>query len=120
MQQETSHKVVLFAFRDDPTCFVHVLLTALDMQARGFTAGIVLEGAATALAGVLAWPEHPLHQLYAKALGLGLFLGACRACSAKLGALQGVEAAGLPLLDDMNGHPGMAAYIEGGYTVLTF
>lgn len=120
MQQETSHKVVLFAFRDDPTCFVHVLLTALDMKAKGLETGIVLEGAATRLITVLAQPDHPLRHLYAKASEQGLILGACKACTAKMGELEAVQAAGLPLLDDMNGHPGMAAYIERGYTVLTF
>jgi hypothetical protein len=113
-------KVVLFAFRDDPLCFIHVLLTTLDMQARGFEAGIVLEGAATKLVAVLETAGHPLNALYVRAKEQGLLHGACRACSLKMGALEQVQAAGLPLLDDMNGHPGMAGYMERGYTVLTF
>jgi hypothetical protein len=114
------HKSVLFAFRDDPMCFIHVLLTALDMHARGFETGIVLEGGATTLVDKLREPAHPLHQLYAKTKAAGLVLGACRACSAKLGALEAVQAEGLALLNDMNGHPSMAAYIERGYSVITF
>jgi len=113
-------KAVLFAFRDDPMCFIHVLLTALDMKARGFEAGIVLEGAATRLVTVLETAQHPMHALYEKTREQGLFLGACRACSLKMGVMEKAQAAGLPLLDDMNGHPGMAGYIERGYTVLTF
>ncbi len=113
-------KVVLFAFRDDPMCFIHVLLTVLDMKAKGFEAGIVLEGAATRLVTVLDAPQHPMHALYMKARGQGLFHGACRACSLKMGVLEQVEAAGLTLLDDMNGHPGMVGYMERGYNVLTF
>ena len=113
-------KVAVFAFRDDPTCFVHVLLTALDLKAKGFEAGIELEGEATRLTAVLDAAQHPLHALYLKVRGQGLFLGACRACSLKMGMLRQVEASGLPLLDDMNGHPGMAGYLERGYTVLTF
>jgi len=50
----------------------------------------------------------------------GLFFGACTACSAKLGALEAVRAEGLPLLDDMSGHPAMAGCLERGCTVLTF
>ncbi len=114
------NKTALFAFRDDPMCFIHVLLTALDMKAKGFETGIVLEGAATKLITVLTSPEHPLHQLYASAREQNLFFGACRACSAKMGVLEAVQAAGLPLLDDMKGHPGMAAYMERGFTILTF
>ncbi|MBU1230576.1 MAG: cytoplasmic protein [Proteobacteria bacterium] len=113
-------KTVLFAFRDDPMCFIHVLLTALDMQARGFEAGIVLEGEATRFVTILGAAQHPMHTLYMKVRGEGLFYGACRACSLKMGMLEQVKAAGLPLLDDMNGHPGMAGYMERGYTVLTF
>lgn len=113
-------KVVLFAFRDDPMCFVHVLLTALDMREKGMETGIVLEGAATTLVEALAKPGHPLHQLYARAKGQGLIFGACRACSAKLGALPAIEAEGLPLLDDMAGHPGMAGYVARGFSVVTF
>ena len=113
-------KSVLFAFRDDPMCFIHVLLTALDMHVKGFEAGIVLEGAATKLVAELVTPGHALNPLYAKAKAQGLIFGACKACSAKLGALAAVQAEGLPLLDDMAGHPGMAGYLERGFTVLTF
>lgn len=113
-------KAVLFAFRDDPMCFIHVLLTALDMREKGFEAGIVLEGAATKLVEPLAGAGHPLHQLYAKAKGQGLFFGACKACSAKLGALPAIEAEGLPLLEGMAGHPAMADYLARGFAVITF
>lgn len=113
-------KVVLFAFRDDPMCFIHLLLTVLDMKAKGLQAGIVLEGAATTLITVLAQQDHPLHQLYRTVREQNLFFGACKACSAKMGVLEAVRAEGLPLLDDMSGHPGMGGYMERGYTVLTF
>jgi len=113
-------KTVLFAFREDPMCFIHVLLNALDLCAKGFEAGIVLEGAATTLVPKLEDPGHFLHPLYKQCREKGLVFGACRACSAKLGALEAVQAAGLPLLDDMNGHPGVAAYQLKGYSVLVF
>ena len=113
-------KTVLFAFRDDPLCFVHVLLNALDLDAKGFTAGIVLEGAATKLVALMTEPGHFLNPLYLKAWERGLIFGACRACSVKLGALAAVEAAGVPLLEDMSGHPGVAGYQQQGFTVLIF
>jgi hypothetical protein len=40
-------KVALFAFNGDPMCFIHVLLNALDMHAKGQKTKIVMEGAAT-------------------------------------------------------------------------
>ena len=50
----------------------------------------------------------------------GLIEGACRACSAKLGALEAVQAEGLTLLGEMNGHPALGRYLNEGWTVLTF
>jgi len=113
-------KTVLFAFREDPLCFIHVLLNALDLQAKGFQAGIVLEGAATKLVTLLETSGHFLNPLYLKAREQNLFFGACKACSAKMGVLEAVQAAGLPLLDDMSGHPGVAAYQQQGFSVLIF
>lgn len=111
---------VLFAFRDDPLCFIHVLLNALDLDGKGARTGIVLEGGATTLVGLMAEAGHFLNPLYRKARDKGLMLGACRACSTKLGALAAVEAEGLPLLDDMSGHPSVAGFQALGYAVLIF
>lgn len=119
-QEPAVQKTVLFAFRDDPMCFIHVLLNALDLAAKGLGGGIVFEGGATTLVPKLEEESHPLHALYAKCRAQGLVLGACRACSAKLGVLAAVEAAGLPLLDDMNGHPGVAGFQQQGFCVLVF
>ncbi|MCJ8500965.1 cytoplasmic protein [Desulfatitalea alkaliphila] len=112
--------IALFVFNGDPMCFIHVLLNALDIQARGGRAGIVVEGSATALIEPLAAGDHPLHPLWEKVKSAGLVEGVCRACSKKMGTLQAAEAQGLALLDDMNGHPGMARYREAGYEIITF
>ena len=37
-------KVAMFVFNGSPMCFVHVLLNALDMHARGDDVHIVMEG----------------------------------------------------------------------------
>ena len=36
-------KVVIFAFKGNPLCFVHVLLNAKDMSEKGIEAKIVIE-----------------------------------------------------------------------------
>ncbi len=113
-------KVALFAFRGELMCFVHVLLNALDLDARGTEARIVFEGASVTLVRELADPACPFHGLYAKARERGLVDGACKACSAKLGVLDQVQAQGLPLLEGMSGHPAMGDYLARGFTVLTF
>ncbi len=113
-------KAILFVFNGDPMCFIHVLLNALDMQARGQYGRIVIEGAATRLVAELPAPEHPLHGLWEKVRAAGLIEGVCKACSQKLGSLAAVQAQQLVLLDEMNGHPSMARFREAGYDVITF
>ncbi len=113
-------KYALFPFNGEPTCFVHVLLNALDLHGKGHEVRIVVEGMATTLLPKLEQEGHPLHKPYGKARELGLLAGACRACSAKLGVLDSIQALGLPLLDDMQGHPGMAPWLEQGYQIITF
>ncbi|MBC7217730.1 MAG: cytoplasmic protein [Candidatus Caldatribacterium sp.] len=111
-------KVVLFVFRDEEMCFVHVLLYALDYAASGKTFGIVFEGRATRLVPLLAGKDHPLHELYEKVKVQGGIAGACRACSAKMGVLEDVMREGIPVLDELNGHPSVRRFLEAGYTIL--
>lgn len=110
----------LFAFNGELMCFVHVLLNALDMKAKGKDAKIIIEGAAVKLVGELEKESCPFNAIYRKTKDAGLIDGVCKACSAKLGVMESVEASGLPLLDDMMGHPSMTAYTDKGYSVITF
>jgi hypothetical protein len=114
------NKIALFAFRGDPVCFVHVLLNALDMHAKGYDVKIVLEGEATKLVPELGQQGNPLFNLYSKVKGLSLIDAVCKACSSKMGVLKEVEAQGLPISDEMSGHPSMARYRSAGYEILTF
>lgn len=114
------NRVVFFAFRDNPLCFIHVLLNSLDMAQKGMEGIIVLEGEAVTLVPLMAAPVHFLHLLYLKAKTQGLFLGACRACSNKLHVTDAMEREGIPLIGEMSGHPAMADFIEKGYRLLIF
>ena len=113
-------KVAMFVFNGDPMCFIHVLLNALDFKARGSEALIIIEGSATKLIPDLALPENPLHSLWNKAREAGLVHGICRACAGKMKTLEDAESQGIQVLDEMNGHPGMAAFCEKGYEIITF
>lgn len=113
-------KTALFVFNGDPMCFIHVLLNALDLQGRGHEATIVMEGASVTLAPVLVKPDHPLARLFAQVREQGLLAGACKACSVKLNVAAEVEAAGVPLIGDMSGHPSMGSYMEAGWRIVTF
>ena len=50
----------------------------------------------------------------------GIVEGVCKACSSKLGTLEAAKEQELPLLDDISGHPSMAAYRDKGYEIITF
>jgi hypothetical protein len=113
-------KVVLFVFNGDPMCFIHVLLNALDMNERAYETKIIIEGAATQLIPELEKKENPLHQLWKKAKGAGLVEGVCKACANKMDSIAAAKAQGLPLLEEMLGHPSMARYHEAGYEIITF
>lgn len=113
-------KIALFAFESDSICFIHVLLNALDLKAKGQEVRIVLEGSATKLVPEIAREQSPLFRLYRQAKEQGLFEGACKACSTKLNVIEAVGQEKLPLLDDMSGHPSMSHYLEEGYEIITF
>ncbi len=113
-------KMIFFAFRGDPLCFIHVLLNSIDMHEKGMESGIILEGESVKLVAEMAKPGHFLHQLYTKAKEKNLIIGACKACSNKLGATEAVTKEKIALIGDMSGHPAMTDYIEQDFTVLTF
>ncbi|PIE58255.1 MAG: cytoplasmic protein [Desulfobulbus propionicus] len=114
------NKTIFFAFRGDPLCFIHVLLNAIDLHERGMEGKIVLEGESVTLVADMAREDFFLHQLYKKAKGLGLIVGACKACSGKLKATRSIEQENIPLIGQMAGHPAISEYIEQGYKVVTF
>lgn len=113
-------RIVLVAFNGEFMCFVHVLLNALDMKARGFDVKIVIEGAATKVVPELSVEGSPFKGFYKKVKEQGLIDGVCKACSTKMGVLEAVQAEGLPIADDMSGHPSLARYTEAGYEIITF
>ena len=113
-------KIVLFAFRGDPLCFVHVLLNGIDLYERGQEGLIVIEGDAVTLVSQMSQPGHFLSTLYQRAKGLGLFAGACKACATKLKAIDAIEKEGIPLIGEMSGHPSMGGFMAEGYEVITF
>jgi hypothetical protein len=113
-------KFALFVFNGDPVCFIHVLLNALDMNAKGHEVKIIIEGASVKLIPELVKPGNPLNGLWKKNLEADLVEGVCKACSSKLGTLEAAKEQGLTLLGDMSGHPGMAACRDKGYEIITF
>jgi len=112
-------KVVIFAFVGELPCFAHALINGLDMKKRGWDVKLVIEGSATKLIKDLADPEKPFAALYQKARDAGIIDCVCRACCKMMGALAAAEEQGLPLCDELGGHPSMARYIEAGYRIIS-
>ena len=113
-----TEKVVIFAFSGEPMCFGHALLNAKDLMERGHETKLVVEGMATRQLVELDEGGRPFSSLYSKVKVLGLIDCVCQACATKTGSLEGVQAQGLRLCNEMAGHPSMGRYIEAGYRVL--
>lgn len=109
-------KIVYFAFKGNEMCFVHLLLNALDLDEKGYDAKIVMEGEAVKL---LKGMEENANPLYLKAKGKKLIDCICRACSSKMGVLEFNQTLGIPMGEDLKGHPSMERYIKKGYEIIT-
>ena len=77
---------------------------------------MIIEGEAVKLVQEL---EESGNKLYKKAKDMGLIAVICKACSAKLGVLEYNQNVGIPMGDEMGGHPAMSTYIEQGYQIIT-
>lgn len=115
---EFSKKVAIFAFNGELPCFAHALLNAMDMRSKGYDVKLIIEGCATALIPQLADPKAPFSTIFAKAKESGLIDCVCRACATQSGSIRSAVDQGLPLCDEMSGHPSMARYIDAGYTII--
>lgn len=113
-------KIALLAYTGELTCFAHVMLYALDCEAKGFEVKVVIEGAATKLITELAIPDKPFANLYSHLLEKKLLTCICKACSQKMGTLAEAERQGLNIVGDMQGHPSIAGYLEDGFELVSF
>lgn len=109
-------KILFYAMTGEKTCFLHILLNALDLAAAGAEVRIIYEGASVKLPPLLEGEQNPL---YKKAKELGLFAGVCSACAKMMGVYEENQALGLEMLSDMSGHAGMKEYIKKGYKVIS-
>ncbi len=112
-----SKKYLIYAMQGEKMCFLHALMNARQLKAKGHEVRIVLEGAACKQIQVLEGEKNSLY------LGLKedkTIAGVCLACSKVLGVYDANVASGIPMLNDMMGHAGIAPYAEEGYETLLF
>lgn len=79
---------------------------------------LVFDGAGTKWIRELSNPAHKLSGLYQDAKEN--VAGACEYCSGAFGVKHAVQAAGVALLGEFDGHPSLRKRIVDGYQVITF
>ncbi|MDZ7776621.1 MAG: DsrE family protein [Bacteroidales bacterium] len=79
---------------------------------------IVFDGAGTRWIGELANGSNQMNPLF-EAIKDNVD-GACYFCAGAFGVRNEVEKAGVPFLDDYDGHPSIKNYIDKGYQIITF
>ncbi len=104
-------KFVIYALNGDANCFLHVLLTVLDLDDKGYEVRLVIVGSAICLV------NHPEEHgvLFASLLQRvqerGLIDETRLTCAMGTTTNHTVAVAG---------HPGMSDYLKDGYQVITF
>lgn len=112
-------KFVIFvhAKEDEGAKAAHALIYAKELHEAGIQVRIVFDGAGVkSLAAFAENTERPTHQLYLHLKGLGVIAGVCEFCSTQMGVLESIQATGIPQLNEINGHPSIARYVNEGFT----
>lgn len=93
------------------------LMFADELRRAGDAVAIVFDGAgSTALAAMLD-PAHDLHRVWGRVAPA--LRGVCRHCAKACGALDALQAAGVPLLADDRGHASLRALLGEGLQIVT-
>jgi hypothetical protein len=117
-----ARKLLLVVFTNDACRRNHAFMYAIECAQHGHTVRLILDGEAVQC---LRAREGRFATLFDEAAALGLLEGVCKTAaggcgdaSRDLGALA--QNSGLPLLDSMRGHGGVARFVDEGYEVVVF
>ena len=111
-------KFAIFAFKGEVVCFAHTLLNALDFHQKGHDTKLIIEGSAIKTVVTLFDKNQPFANLLEEVRKKNIVDAVCKVCSKQMGVFEEIISEGLPLGDDMKGHPGMAKYVGNGYQIL--
>jgi hypothetical protein len=95
----------------------NALTLAQEANGAGDDVRLILDGAATKWAPVLADEQHKYNRLFDDVRDLA---GACVYCARAYGVRDEVEAVGVRLIDEYKGHPSIRQLIVDGYQVVSF
>ncbi len=79
---------------------------------------LIFDGAGTKWVAEMAKPDHKLHDLFNSLKDK--ISGACSYCSSAFGVKDEVQACGVTLLGEYDGHPSLRTLVAEGYQVITF
>ena len=115
------HRIALVIFSKlegtGNSAIYRTLMFAQELQRAGDDVTRVFDGAGGVAAAELAQPGHRMHTLFKSILTN--VRGVCSHCAKHYGVLDAVQAVGLPLLGDDNGHASLRALLEEGRQVIT-
>ncbi len=97
---------------------VNALMASREISEGGDEVKMIFDGGGTVWPGVLSKEDHPAHPLWEAVRHL--VAGACSYCADAFEATQGVEEAGVKLLDEYKRHPSFRTLLHDGYQVITF
>lgn len=97
---------------------LHGLLYAQDLYSAQHQVQIIFDGAGTTWVKQFENPDHTYHDVYRTVKELGLIQGVCEYCAGAMGVMTEVQASGLPLAREREGHPSLADLVAQGYTPL--
>ncbi|MDH3582723.1 MAG: DsrE family protein [Phycisphaerae bacterium] len=117
------NKVAIFVFADTEGMgeigrAVNALITAREFKEAGDEVKIIFDGAGTKWIGTFADPGHKYHSLWTTVRDC--VTGACEYCANAFGVTEAVQAAGISLSADYDGHPSFRQLVSDGWQVLTF
>jgi hypothetical protein len=98
---------------------VHGFWYADQLRERGFPAEVVFDGAGTQGLALLLEPGHKYGDLVTKAQQSGVLKGACPYCARAFHVETTLADAGIPFLDDRQGHPDVSRYVVEGFEIIT-
>lgn len=79
---------------------------------------LIFDGAGTKWIAELSKPDHVLNSLFDSVKDK--IAGACSFCAGAFGVKDGVQACGVLLLGEYDGHPSFKKLVSQGYQVITF
>jgi hypothetical protein len=122
-----SRKLLFILFTDEPCRRNHALMYALDLTRQGHEVRVLIEGLATRCFHDLEDESSSFPRLFRQAEAQGLVAGACRKASGGCASddpsrqvAERASARGTPLLDGMDGHASIAAFVRDGYEIVVF